>query len=303
MPKILYKSQEIENVAKLEFVEISNPIFESLEIRKKESEVFDMDSQVVSLKSELEILMDKRAKLQEELDNRRELVMKEIEEESSRILKEAREQASEIVNLANNRSEALQKEAENKKETIERESNLEIEKKVKEYEDKLKNELEIATTKGEKEGYEAGFNKGCEDFDRLLEKLNSIIASLVSKRREILESSGVQIMNLIMQIAVKVVKRIVDTQKNVIIENVNEALKKIKNKTNIIIRVNLDDLDIVKHEKNEFISKFNFIEHLEVIEDLNIGKGGCVIETDFGEIDARISSQLDRIEERLKNFS
>ncbi|AYE36175.1 flagellar assembly protein FliH [Borrelia turcica IST7] len=303
MPKILYKSKEITNVVKLEFVEIANPIFESLEIRKKENEVFDIDNQVVSLRNELEILMDKRVKLQEELDNGRELARKEIEEESARILREAREQASKIVDLANERSEVLQREAEGKKEAIERESNLEIEKIVKEYEDRLKNELEVATTMGRKEGYEAGFSKGCEDFDRLLGKLNSMIASLVAKRREILESSGDQIMKLVMQIAVKVVKKIVDTQKNVVIENVNEALRKIKNKTNIIIRVNLDDVDIVRHEKNEFISKFNFIEHLEVIEDVNIGKGGCVIETDFGEIDARISSQLDRIEERLKNFS
>ena len=117
------------------------------------------------------------------------------------------------MDLANERSEVLQREAEGKKEAVERESNLEIEKIVKKYEDKLKDELEVATTKGRKEGYEAGFSKGCEDFDRLLGKLNSMIASLVAKRREILESSGDQIMKLVMQIAVKVVKKIVDTQR------------------------------------------------------------------------------------------
>ncbi|ETZ18367.1 Flagellar assembly protein fliH [Borrelia duttonii CR2A] len=67
--------------------------------------------------------------------------------------------------------------------------------------------------------------------------------------------------------------------------------------------MNLDDIDVVSHQKHEFISKFDFIENLEIVEDVNIGKGGCIIETDFGEIDARISSQLDRIEERFKNFS
>ncbi|UGQ17091.1 flagellar assembly protein FliH [Borrelia sp. RT1S] len=303
MPKILYKSKEIANALKLEFVEIANPVFESLEVRKKESEVFNIDNQVASLRSELEGLMNKRVKLQEEISNGREVARREVEEESSRILKEANEQASRIVDLANEKAEVLQREAEGRKEEIEKEVNSEIEKIVKEYEDKLKGELEVATAKGKKEGYEVGFSRGCEDFDKLVGKLNSMIAALVAKRKEILESSGDQIMKLVMQIAVKVVKKIVDTQKSVVIENVNEALKKVKNKTNIIIRVNLDDVDIVSHEKTEFISKFDFIENLEVVEDINIGKGGCVIETDFGEIDARISSQLDRIEERLKNFS
>ncbi|WKC57860.1 flagellar assembly protein FliH [Borrelia sp. P9F1] len=303
MPKILYKSKEIANVVKLEFVEIANPVFESLEVRKKENEVFNIDNQVASLRSELEVLMDKKVKLQEEINNGRELARREMEEESSRILKEANEQANKIVDLANERAEALQREAEGRKEKIEKEVNSEIEKIVKEYEDKLKGELEAATAKGNKEGYEVGFSKGCEDFDKLVGKLNNMIATLAAKRKEIFESSGDQIMKLVMQIAIKVVKKIVDTQKSVVIENVNEALKKVKNKTNIVIRVNLDDVDIVSHEKTEFISKFDFIEHLEVVEDTNIGKGGCVIETDFGEIDARISSQLDRIEERLKNYS
>ena len=303
MPKVLYKSKEVVNAVKLEFVEITNPIFESLEIRKKESEISSIDDRIVKIRKELEDLIEQKIKIQEEIKHEHELAKKEIEIECSKILEDAKEQADKIVSSANQRSQALQKEAEDKKGAIDRESNLEIERRVKEHGEKLKIELEIETEKGRHEGYNAGFEQGREDFDKVLGKLNSIISSFVAKRKEILESSGEHIMNLVMQIAVKVVKKIVDSQKGVVVENVNEALKKIKSKTNIIIRVNLDDIDIVSHKKHEFISKFDLIQNLEVIEDINIGKGGCIVETDFGEIDARISFQLDRIEEKFKNFS
>ncbi|AHH08254.1 flagellar assembly protein FliH [Borrelia anserina] len=303
MPRVLYKSKEVVNVAKLEFVEIANPIFKSLEIKKKESEISDIDSRSLKLRNELEDLENQRAKLREAIEHERELAKKEIDTECSKLLEEAKEQANKIVNLASERAEFLQKEAEDKKEAIERESNLKIEQIVKEHEERLKREFEIELERGRNEGYDAGFKRGCEDFDQVLGKLNNMVSSLVAKRKEILESSGEHIMNLVMQIAVKVVKKIIDSQKGVVIENVNEALKKIKSKTNIVIRVNLDDIDIVNHQKHEFISKFDFIDNLEVIEDINVGKGGCVIETDFGEIDARISSQLDRIEEKFKNLS
>ncbi|ACH93244.1 flagellar assembly protein [Borrelia duttonii Ly] len=303
LPKVLYKSKEIVNAVKLEFVEIANPLFKSLEVKRKENEIFDVESRSVKLRNELETLMSQKAKLQEELEHEHELIKAEIDAECSKILEKAREQANEIVSLANEKAESLQKEAEDKKGAIERESNLEIQRIIKEHEEKLKRELEIETEKGRNEGYDDGFQKGREDFDKILGKLNGIISSLIAKRKEILESSGEHIMNLVMQIAVKVVKKIIDSQKGVVIENVNEALKKIKSKTSIIIRVNLDDIDVVSHQKHEFISKFDFIENLEIVEDVNIGKGGCIIETDFGEIDARISSQLDRIEERFKNFS
>ena len=36
-----------------------------------------------------------------------------------------------------------------------------------------------------------------------------------------------------------------------------------------------------------------------IMEDTTVDRGGCIIETDFGQIDARISSQLHEIEEKI----
>ena len=36
-----------------------------------------------------------------------------------------------------------------------------------------------------------------------------------------------------------------------------------------------------------------------MIEDNTVDRGGCIIETDFGSIDARITSQLREIEDNI----
>ncbi|KEO62254.1 flagellar assembly protein FliH [Borreliella garinii] len=303
MPKVLYKSSEVDNSVKFEFVEIAKPVFESLEIKEKEGKVYDIESQIAKLKEELQFLRDEKLRLEEELVKRQELAKEEIQIESDRLIEEARIKANEVLETAKQEADLLQREAIYKKESIETESNAEIERLAREYEEKLKRDLEVATAKGREEGYSKGYESGFEDFDKVMRKLHSIIASLIAERKSILESSSGQIVSLVMQIAIKVIKRITDSQKDIILENVNEVLKRIKDKTQITIRVNLDDLDIVRHKKSDFISRFDIIETLEIIEDPNIGKGGCIIETNFGEIDARISSQLDKIEEKFKNFS
>ncbi|WNZ72497.1 flagellar assembly protein FliH [Borreliella garinii] len=303
MPKVLYKSSEVDNSVKFEFVEIAKPVFESLEIKEKEGKVYDIESQIAKLKEELQFLRDEKLRLEEELVKRQELAKEEIQIESDRLIEEARIKANEVLETAKQEADLLQREAIYKKESIETESNAEIERLAKEYEEKLKRDLEVATAKGREEGYSKGYESGFEDFDKVMRKLHSIIASLIAERKSILESSSGQIVSLVMQIAIKVIKRITDSQKDIVLENVNEVLKRIKDKTQITIRVNLDDLDIVRHKKSDFISRFDIIETLEIIEDPNIGKGGCIIETNFGEIDARISSQLDKIEEKFKNFS
>ncbi|WP_187982822.1 flagellar assembly protein FliH [Borreliella bavariensis] len=303
MPKVLYKSSEVDNSVKFEFVEIAKPIFESLEIKEKEGKVYDIESQIAKLKEELQFLRDEKLRLEEELAKRQELAKEEIQIESERLIEEARIKANEVLETAKQEADLLQREAIDKKESIETESNAEIERLAREYEEKLKRDLEVATAKGREEGYNKGYESGFEDFDKVMRKLHSIIASLIAERKSILESSSGQIVSLVMQIAIKVIKRITDSQKDIVLENVNEVLKRVKDKTQITIRVNLDDLDIVRHKKSDFISRFDIIETLEIIEDPNIGKGGCIIETNFGEIDARISSQLDKIEEKFKNFS
>lgn len=303
MPKVLYKSSEVDNSVKFEFVEIAKPVFESLEIKEKEGKVYDIESQIAKLKEELQFLRDEKLRLEEELVKRQELAKEEVQIESDRLIEEARIKANEVLETAKQEADLLQREAIYKKESIETESNAEIERLAREYEEKLKRDLEVATAKGREEGYSKGYESGFEDFDKVMRKLHSIIASLIAERKSILESSSGQIVSLVMQIAIKVIKRITDSQKDIVLENVNEVLKRIKDKTQITIRVNLDDLDIVRHKKSDFISRFDIIETLEIIEDPNIGKGGCIIETNFGEIDARISSQLDKIEEKFKNFS
>ncbi|WNY60112.1 flagellar assembly protein FliH [Borreliella bissettiae] len=303
MPKVLYKSSEVDNLVKFEFVEIAKPVFESLEIKEKEGKVYDIDSQITNLKEELQLLRDEKLRLEEELAKRQELAKEEVQIESKRLIEEAKAKANEVLEAAKQEADLLQREAIYKKESINAESNAEIERLAREYEEKLKTDLEMATAKGREEGYRKGYESGFEDFDKVMRKLHSIMASLIAERKGILESSSAQIVSLVMQIAIKVIKRITDSQKDIVLENVNEVLKRVKDKTQITIRVNLDDLDIVRHKKNDFISRFDVIENLEIIEDPNIGKGGCIIETNFGEIDARISSQLDKIEEKFKNFS
>nr|WP_267510372.1 flagellar assembly protein FliH [Borreliella afzelii] len=303
MPKVLYKSSEVDNSVKFEFVEIAKPIFESLEIKEKEGKVYDIESQIANLKEELQFLRDEKLRLEEELVKRQELAKEEVQIESKRLIEEAKVEANQVLEAAKQEADLLQREAIYKKESIETESNAEIERLAREYEEKLKTDLEIATAKGREEGYSKGYESGFEDFDKVMRKFHSIIASLIAERKGILESSSGQIVSLVMQIAIKVIKRITDSQKDIVLENVNDALKRVKDKTQITIRVNLDDLDVVRHKKSDFISRFDVIENLEIIEDPNIGKGGCIIETNFGEIDARISSQLDKIEEKFKNFS
>jgi flagellar assembly protein FliH len=101
----------------------------------------------------------------------------------------------------------------------------------------------------------------------------------------------------------KVVKIISETQEEVVKANVVQALRKLKGHGNIIVRVNMRDVKLTTEHINSFIKQMEGIKGVQVAEDSTVDPGGCIIETDFGEIDARISSQLAELEAKILEMS
>ncbi len=101
----------------------------------------------------------------------------------------------------------------------------------------------------------------------------------------------------------KVVKVISETNKTTVAANVIQALRKLKGKCDVTLRVNLKDEAFTAAHIKEFIAAVENVESLSVVEDSSVDPGGCIVETDFGEIDARIVSQLDELEQKVLEIS
>ena len=109
----------------------------------------------------------------------------------------------------------------------------------------------------------------------------------------------VLIINLVLLISKKVVKVISENQKNVVINNVIQALRKMKSRGEVEIKVNLADVQLTSDHIKDYMRMVESVSSITVLEDSTVDKGGCVIETDFGQIDARISSQFTEIEKKI----
>jgi len=229
-------------------------------------------------------------------------IKEEAEQEAKRIKEEAEQTAFKIMQENTIKVRELKEEAEKEAEKIVSEAKSKADEIIREAEEKATKLLEDSRQKGYEEGREEGYRKGEEEVRRLVEHLHTIINAAIDKRKEIVESSEKQIIDLVMLIARKVVKAISEAEKKVVLENIREALKKLRGDTEIVIRVNIDDLDIVSKHKKEFVSMVESLESIRIEEDSRVDPGGCIIETSFGEIDARIQTQLQVLEERIREL-
>jgi len=221
-----------------------------------------------------------------------EAIIKEAEAAAFQEVKRKTDQAQQIRRQAEDEAERIIAEAKRKAQEIEQAAQQAFEKERKE-----------AETAGFAAGREAGYAEGRAEVQRLVERAHQILERAQEKRAEILAETEQQIVDLVLLIARKVIKIISENQRNVVVSNVVQALRKVKGRGDIIIRVNVDDLKLTTEHTKDFIQLIEGVKNIQVVEDSSVDRGGCIIETDFGEIDARISSQLAELEQKILEIS
>ena len=236
------------------------------------------------------------------------------EEEKQRMFDSAKAEAENIIEEAQKAAFAEVKRQTDEALVIKNQAEAEAEQIISdaqvrasdiEYEIKknIEAERKTALDEGREAGRLEGFSDGKAEVDRLIERTQKVLERAQDKRAEILSETEKQIVDLVLLITKKVIKVISENQRNIIITNVIEALRKVKSKGDIIIRVNLADLKLATEHKDDFIRLMENAKSLQIIEDSSVDLGGCIIETDFGEIDARIASQLTELENKILEIS
>src|SRR4030066_14939 len=134
-------------------------------------------------------------------------------------------------------------------------------------------------------------------------KLSSEKASLsrgkAKRNGESIQGVGAKDMVVLsLEIAAKVIQQKIEQDEKVISKNLKHALKHLLDKGRIIIKLNPADLEIVsKHSKE--IKSAEGLKELILEEDSEVTRGGCLIHSELGHIDAQIETQLEMIGKAL----
>jgi flagellar assembly protein FliH len=233
----------------------------------------------------------------------KETLMISAKMEADGIIKAAEDAAFQEVKRKTDEAQVIKRQAEDDAEAIianAKQKAIELEAAARAAFDNQKKE---AHEQGFQAGQEEGFNTGKAEAERLVKRTQVVLERAQDKRAEILAETEQQIVDLVLLISRKVVKAISEAQRQVVVSNVVQALRKVKGKGTIIIRVNMVDVRLTSEHIKDFIRLTEGAASIQVQEDSSIDQGGCVIETDFGEIDARISSQLAELESKILEIS
>ncbi|MBO6220222.1 MULTISPECIES: flagellar assembly protein FliH [unclassified Treponema] len=236
------------------------------------------------------------------------------EQEKQQMLQEAQAKADEIVKKAEDAAFAEVKRQTNQAQVVKNEAEQNAAEIIKNAQEEASRIIEEAKSEqdslkksgyseGVNQGREEGFSEGKAEVERLIERTHKILEGVMARREEILSETEQQIVELVILMTRKVVKIISENQKSVVMANILQALKKVKGRGNVTVRVNMSDVKLTTEHIQDFIKQVENVQGITVLEDSSVDKGGCVVETDFGAIDAKIQSQLSELETAILEIS
>lgn len=154
--------------------------------------------------------------------------------------------------------------------------------------------------KAHAEGFAAGRQEGFATMGEKIKEALEVINQAVLERKKIIADAEPEVLRLALKVAEQVIRSEVSLHKDVCANIVAEAISRVSDREQIIVRVNHEDVEQIKKTKPKLASVIDGVKNFSIIEDNTIDPGGCVIETALGYVDARIKTRLQAIAEAFE---
>ena len=169
-----------------------------------------------------------------------------------------------------------------------------------------------ASDAGKVDGFKEGHAKGLEEgtvlgieqarkdqgseIEAMLGQWTKALSQWEHDRSELMITARTEVIELAAHIASRVIKRVIDLDPEVVVDQLDSILESLVTPTDIRVSVHPGDLELLKRVMPAMVEQCAACNHADLVEDKDLAPGSCVVATKGGGIvDASISRQFDRV--------
>lgn len=173
--------------------------------------------------------------------------------------------------------------------------------------ERIKAKAEEVKAEARKEGYDAGYQDGYkagedaakEEFTPFLKTLTEGVGELGKFRRNMYPKVEREMIHMIVDLAKKIIKTDLAEREDSIRDMIRLAVASILDRESMVIKVNPRDKEHAERYSPELKSLFPDIRNLHIEGHEYVQRGGCLVQSNFGSVEADIDSLTAEIEKLL----
>ena len=105
---------------------------------------------------------------------------------------------------------------------------------------------------------------------------------------------------LAVRIAEKLLGRELALDAGAVVDVAATAMRHAGEPRELVVRCATEDLEALERGKPRLVERCRAAQAVRFVADDRVARGGCIVETELGVVDARLSTQLDAIERALR---
>ena len=212
-----------------------------------------------------------KAQIAKDAENMREKMLAELEAERNKLIEKTNSEVTMMKNLAS---------------------------------EEIARDKAIALEAAKREGYEIGIRQAEEELAKGKADLELVRKRLEEEYEDKMFDLEPQFVRHITNIYEKVFQIELSDKKDIVLNILRNAMQKVEGTKNYIIHVSREDYSFVNENKEVLIqASLSADVIVDVVEDMTMKQGDCMIETANGIFDCGIDTQLSAIKKRLTLLS
>lgn len=213
------------------------------------------------------------------------------------IIEEAQKRANQILQEAQGAANQMLMEYQTQAQQMMEQANQQIQAHAEQVQ---RQAHEAGLQQGYQEGIKSGGEAALQQVHQMIHQVRDLYVQAVKQRQWLMQSVEPELARLSVKVAEKILGQEVRTQPDAIIGIVKAALAGVGDREEVTIRVHPEDFEVAHQQKSVFERMVEGLKKFEIVADQAIDQGGCSIETNLGNVDARLVTQITTLRNALE---
>lgn len=169
--------------------------------------------------------------------------------------------------------------------------------------EKLQEVQESAYQEAYQLGLEEGRNKAFEAHSRMIEEklehFDHLLSTIGGLKNQLLSFNEAHLVQLTFQLASRLARSHIENNNEALLENLRQSIALAADEEKIHVLVSPNQFDFLEELKNQTGREFEFLKKLKFDPSPDVTDGGCIVETNYGEVDSRIEQRVEKLWQTL----
>jgi flagellar assembly protein FliH len=162
-----------------------------------------------------------------------------------------------------------------------------------------------AFEQGLQEGLQEGQRTGREEALAHVEPASAALREAASQLQTTIDQLAEQMESAAIDLALRIADQALGAALEVnperVLDATRGALRRLVERGRVLVLVNPDDLELVRAGIADVVGELGGIDHCEVQAERRVARGGAIVQTEEGEVDATLQTKLARAREAIEH--